>query len=201
MFDGQDERHKKNWVSLIKKLLMESGFGFVWNNQGVQNDKGFLREFKQRLINCYQQIWHSELQSSEKYAWFLQFNCDLQCEKYLRVVTRKWHRDCLARFRTRTLGLQSSQRWYITDIQLDATCKVCASNNREDEQHFFFHCEAYKVVREKCSVFASPLAQRRDLPALLKLTRAEDVNSIAKYVAEASNIREKLIDSIPVCST
>ena len=47
-----DERDKNTWATEIRLLLYTHGFGFVWENQGVQSIVGFLKEFKQRLVDC-----------------------------------------------------------------------------------------------------------------------------------------------------
>ena len=47
-----DERDKNTWATEIRLLLYTHGFRFVWENQGVQSIVGFLKEFKQRLVDC-----------------------------------------------------------------------------------------------------------------------------------------------------
>ena len=36
--------NKPNWLKSIKELLEMLGFGFVWMNGGVENDKYFIRQ-------------------------------------------------------------------------------------------------------------------------------------------------------------
>ena len=36
-----DRRGKKNWVTKLKTKLFELGFGYVWLNEGVDNNNGF----------------------------------------------------------------------------------------------------------------------------------------------------------------
>ena len=60
-----DANGKTNWASGIKNKLYEVGFGFVWVNQGVGDDRQFLRELKDRLITCRWQDWHSHIEDSD----------------------------------------------------------------------------------------------------------------------------------------
>ena len=41
-----DERDKNTWATEIRLLLYTHGFGFVWENQGVQSIVSFLKEFR-----------------------------------------------------------------------------------------------------------------------------------------------------------
>ena len=41
-----DDKHgRKNWVSELRGILFENGFGYVLNNQCVLNEKSFLTIF------------------------------------------------------------------------------------------------------------------------------------------------------------
>ena len=52
-------KNKNNWVSHVCFTLYRYGFGFVWENQGVCDVSNFIREFRQRLVDCFLQEWHS----------------------------------------------------------------------------------------------------------------------------------------------
>jgi hypothetical protein len=77
----QHENGKFNWVSNVKKLLTENGFGIVWLSQGVGDNRAFILEFKDRLICIFQQNWHAHMEGNDKYTWFLSFNSNLQPKK------------------------------------------------------------------------------------------------------------------------
>ena len=47
LIDSHNGKKKlRNWVSEGKQLLEMTGFGHVWLNSGVENDKLFLFNFK-----------------------------------------------------------------------------------------------------------------------------------------------------------
>ena len=44
---------RTNWVSNVKSLLCENGFGYIWEFPEKVDFKTFLAEFKQRLIDNF----------------------------------------------------------------------------------------------------------------------------------------------------
>ena len=51
----QYEAGKQNWVTNVKAVLVENGFGMVWLSQSVGYETHFIAEFQDRLICCYKQ--------------------------------------------------------------------------------------------------------------------------------------------------
>ena len=58
-------RGKVSWAGRVKELLQRQGFGEVRYNQGVEDERKFLRTFSQRLKDCFGQSWHDKLESSQ----------------------------------------------------------------------------------------------------------------------------------------
>ena len=61
MLQVLDERGKRNWASNVRSKLYQYGFGFVWLYQGVKEMNQFLHVFRERLLVCRWQKWHSQL--------------------------------------------------------------------------------------------------------------------------------------------
>ena len=61
------EKGKLSWAARVKELLLMQGFGEVCYNQGVGEEKKFLRTFSQRLKDCFGQSWHDKLESSDRF--------------------------------------------------------------------------------------------------------------------------------------
>ena len=76
----QHEADKQNWVTNVKAVLVENGFGIVWLCQSVGSETHFTAEFKDRFICCYKQNWHSEMERDDKYKWFYSFKCTFKAE-------------------------------------------------------------------------------------------------------------------------
>ena len=58
MFQHQEQRP---WIRHIKDLLCCHGFGDIWNNQSVINEKLFLATFEQRLKDEFIQKCFSDI--------------------------------------------------------------------------------------------------------------------------------------------
>ena len=187
----KDAVGKRNWVSDVKNILTKNGFGFVWMNQGVGHEQAFLSEFRERLVLCFRQNWHAELEENERCRWCSSFKDVFQAERYLNVVTNKWHRDCLINFRMRTLGLNANKHWFLTQ-SINQACPFC-QDAQEDEFHVVFCCTEYTEIRKKCTLFNTQFVDRKSLIDVLKSENDESVRSLARFIAEATNHRQKKI--------
>ena len=92
------ERGKVSWAGRVKELLLKQGFGEVWYNQGVGDEKKFLMTFSQRLKDCFGQSWHDKLESIDRFFEYKLMKQNFGMEEYICSV--KGHlRDALLRFR------------------------------------------------------------------------------------------------------
>ena len=57
-----DFPEKVTWVSLLKKMLFEYGFGYVWMWQYVEKDSLFLSAFKQITHDVFVQEWSGNVE-------------------------------------------------------------------------------------------------------------------------------------------
>ena len=57
---------RNNWVLNIKELLYSKGFGYVWEQQTVNNEYQFIREFKRRMQDMYVQQCFGEIHDSSR---------------------------------------------------------------------------------------------------------------------------------------
>ena len=69
---------------------------------------------------------------------------------------------------------------------------------REDEIHFVFHCQAYSDLRENYSIFDSPTVQSAIsyLRALLASKNETKIIALAKYITEAMKVRINKVKNI-----
>ena len=59
--DCHENENVKNWVSLFKDLLERNGFGYVWLQQGVQNQSTFISLFESRIKDIFIQNNHANI--------------------------------------------------------------------------------------------------------------------------------------------
>jgi hypothetical protein len=136
------------WVSQVREVLYTFGFGFVWENQGVQTRNVFIRVFKQRLIDCHSQNWHEHINESVRFNVYRTFKKTLQLEPYFNVVANKHIRDILIRFRVGASDIRTHKMRYKVLSPQDLKCPLCDAS-LEDELHTLFYCKALSDLRAK----------------------------------------------------
>ena len=94
-----DSVGRKTWATDIKYILYSNGFGDAWQNQGVGNDKLFIKLFEQRITDIAHQGMYAEIGNTSKLHTYYLFKLSLTTEKYLDVINWKRHVKALARFR------------------------------------------------------------------------------------------------------
>ena len=80
-----DESGRITWVTHVKNLIYRYGFGIVWISENVGDEDVFINVFKQRLIDCAFQDWHSEIVQSRKGLHYMHFKTLLNVETYLKL--------------------------------------------------------------------------------------------------------------------
>ena len=58
---------RQNWAHDIKRQLYSLGFGYVWEQQEVENVHDFIACFDQRLRDSYQQSWNTSKNETSKH--------------------------------------------------------------------------------------------------------------------------------------
>jgi hypothetical protein len=59
------------WTRSVRDLLLNSGLGEAWYNQGVGDIHAFLLVFKERIKDMYVQNWHQNLVNSSKCRFYV----------------------------------------------------------------------------------------------------------------------------------
>lgn len=139
---------KSCWVSQIHNTLYRFGFGFIWENQGVQDSASFIRLFKQRLIDCHSQNWHEHINESTRFTVYRTYKMSIYLESYFSCVTNKHIRDTLIRFRIGASNIRLHKMRYSACTTESLQCPLCNSG-LEDEMHTLFYCKALNDLREK----------------------------------------------------
>ena len=78
---------------------------------------------------------------------YRKFKNELQPEKYLNLNISRDQRSAFAKLRCGVLPIEvETGRYRNTPLQ-QRTCKICDSNQVEDEVHFLINCPAYTDIR------------------------------------------------------
>ena len=102
------------WAS---SLCYELYFGDVWVNQGVGDEKAFLKEFKERVLSMYRQEWDNSIRTKERFTVYSTFKSSLSLAPYLNELKHVKARNFLIRLRLgvsplRTHKLRYRERCY-----------------------------------------------------------------------------------------
>ena len=137
------------WASQVHQVLYKFGFGFVWENQGVQNTETFIKAFKQRLIDYHSQNWHEYISNSTRFTKYRMFKISISLEPYFTSVTSKRIRDVLIRFRIGAPNICTHKLRYVAHTPAgDLKCPLC-NRAYEDEMHTLFYCKFLDDQRQK----------------------------------------------------
>ena len=184
-----DNRGKNNWVSQVRLKLFQYGFGHVWVNQGVQNDKQFLYLFRQHLIDCRWQMWDLHVQSSDRFSLFRTFSTSHEQKLYLQMNIDRHLRFLLTRFRLGISDIAVHQYRYKRHVMTDLLCPLCKTAE-ENEMHFVFICPVLKHLRDK--LLPAKFCRHPNpfkLTLLLSSSNRKTVQNFGVYLYKALQLR------------
>ena len=103
------------------------GFGFVWHQQGVENDNLFLSEFYCRLQDIDRQDWHDHLQNFGILRTYRNCKRELNYETYLDLNLSGSIISQFTRLRGGLLHVEANVgRWATPPVPYaDSLCRLC----------------------------------------------------------------------------
>ena len=183
MMKNLDERGKVCWVTHVKNILFNMGFGYAWIQQGVGCPKTFVTLFRQRMKDVFIQEWYGAVASRDIYQNYRLFKSNFECEEYFGYMETKCFRDCFVKLRLGILPIGAShfRRTYGKDN--NTMCNFC--NILEDEDHFIFVCPLYvhlrnKYIQEKYNTYIN----------VLRNGSVSDKRRLSTYIFRALKIRD-----------
>ena len=191
-----DANGKVNWVSTIRQLLFKNGFGYIWENQSVNNETAFLKEFVLRLRDQYLQTWNDICQRSSKLTSYISFKSTFGKEKYLSVLNIKKYRYAFVSLRCSSHQLMIEKGRY-TGLDRDQRfCHLCKFEI-EDEYHFVLICPLYKELREQLipdKYFEHPCRHRFNM--LMSTENETVLKNLAAYIYRSYLLRKEFMTSL-----
>ena len=120
------ERNKRTWASSVCYVLHKYDFGDVLVNQGVGDEKAFLKEFKERVLSLYRQEWDNSIRTKERFIFFSTFKSFLSLAPYLNELKHIKARNFLIRLRLDVSPLRTHKLRYCEDATpVDYFCPFC----------------------------------------------------------------------------
>ena len=127
-------------------MLYEMGYGYIWESQEVNDQNGFVLEFKNRLLDTESQAWRASIANMPKLGLYSLFKVNLETERYLLLDMRREYRVALAKFRVGSHDLEIEKGRQLGKIREERICKFC-NLDIEDEYHVLMHCSSYEELR------------------------------------------------------
>jgi hypothetical protein len=185
-----DRQGKQCWVSLVKNVLCQTGFMYVWLFQGAGDELSFLRLFKNRLIDMFVQEWTETMRGSERHQQYFQMKGTFERETYLCDIDRFYFRSCVSKARCSMLPLNGNLNRFSDNFY----CKLCpfCKTKIEDERHFIIECPRYDNLRRKF------LQHRRYLPlhAILGTRNKYCVRQLSNFIVFALKTRNEHVENV-----
>ena len=140
-----------NWVSLLKKILDESGLGLLWENQLSlpENKSYYTALFKDRIQDIILQNFNEDLEKISNNRLYKHIDHDFYGKDYLTEIKYNHLRIALSRLRLGSHNFMVERgRW--TRPPLDHPNRICKEfDELEDEFHIFFECTRYGLLRKQ----------------------------------------------------
>ena len=169
-----DRKGKDCWVSRIRKILCETGFNFVWLQQGVGDKNSFSRSSKQKLVDMFIQEWSGAVRDKDRYEIYRPLETIFEKEKYISNTDIYCFRVAVSQARFGVLPLNNNLHRYSV-LSLDRNCAFCI-NEIENEHHFLFKCPMYADLRRKFT----PDSSFRFLKTALEARNQESMSECVK---------------------
>ncbi|KAH3796548.1 hypothetical protein DPMN_150117 [Dreissena polymorpha] len=94
-----DEAGRTTWVTQVKRLLFQYGFGYAWIHGDVGNTVAFLKLFQDRLKDCAKQKILASINSSPKAISYKLYKSNLHPERNLFIPLTYILKKTLSNFR------------------------------------------------------------------------------------------------------
>ena len=176
-----DEAGRKTWASNFRLLLFQYGFGHAWISQGVGDSDNLIRQFTERIKDCYKQNWYEKFNSSRKADSYKCYKTRLNTERYLSIDMPYTLRKTLARFRCSSHDLQIEKGRHMNIDRDLRYCNLCCTKGMfviETEFHFLLECETFDDLR--LNTFEQDVLRLRNIVTFNRIMSSNDDKLIYK---------------------
>ena len=109
--DTNQNNKRVNWATQIKRMLDNTGFGYIWEQQRVNHSEQFIVKFRIRCQDLYIQECFSQIEKSSRcrlyrnlkevfeMEWYLQENFNLELRQCLSTIRLNSHKLLIERER------------------------------------------------------------------------------------------------------
>ena len=144
---------------------------------------------KERLTDIYLQTWCAGVSESDKLRTYRLFKFNLATEKYLTVVTTKFHCS------NHSLRIESDRKNNI-DYE-NRIYKLCTNGKVENEFQFLLECPFYENLRNRY-LHQYRNGYQNTFTMLLSSTNDVVINTLACYVYFAFKVRNQQLQEVDI---
>ena len=141
------------WVKSVKDMIFSTGQYHVWHNQkdigelGPKLIKRHISYMSQNLKDQFIQKSSTKMESESKLVHFKSAKETLSLSNYLLRIKNREKRRLLSKLRLGVLPLEVEKGRRSNLHRSDRLCKLCHTEQVEDEIHFLFKCPALQLCR------------------------------------------------------
>jgi len=151
MLQSHDDCGRSNWSSKVKDILYKNGFWICLVTQEIGDVNIFIKMFKQRLIDCYIQNWHDDINMSRRCYHYKHFKSLLTVEKYLVLDIPLTNKRLLSKIRCSSHTLRIEVGRHLNIPREERICIHCLTSRNvldiDCELHAFFYCCKYNDIQ------------------------------------------------------
>jgi hypothetical protein len=175
----------QNWAHIVYEILHEYRLTHLWHEQF--NFQVELSTVQKRITDCYNRLWYTNINNSNRLRTYCLFKHEFCTEKYLDYINTPKYRSALTRFRVSSHDLQIERGRYLNTPREQRLCNNCHLRQVESEYHFLLICPKHKSIREKYIkryYYTWPTIQK--FTNLLNATGKKTIINLSKYIFYAS---------------
>jgi hypothetical protein len=141
LYENNKESYYGNIINMLKT--------FYPDQTNIETDiinyqtKTIVENMKEKYV----EFWKHKMLNSSKLSFLGKFKKDYRIEPYLSVVKNPTVRKTFSKFRISNHKLEIEYGRYKNIPREKRTCKLCHSDEVEDEFHFAFTCQKYNDIR------------------------------------------------------
>ena len=146
----ENNTHKNNYLSFVKKTLDELGLSNFWTNQ-MQinvNPMWFKAKVNRLLQDQFIQSFYSSLDNDPIYTNFRMFKTNFRRESAIFQLPKNYVISQI-RFRTTNNNAPVNILRFTQTPRADRLCQKCNINDIGDEFHYLFVCSHFQTQREQ----------------------------------------------------
>ena len=126
-----------NWAQGIQYALTNTGYGYLWNSNGIKLSKQLTPNIKEMLKAKYAKLLMAN--DSTKFKFLNKIIIfGYKYQNYLTKIYNPRHRTTITKLRTNTHCLATETQYY-SDTD-NSICKYCKLNTIETPEHFLLQC-------------------------------------------------------------